>query len=337
MTAELVGTHPSVTEVAGHIIERSAGNPFYAQEIVREFVERRVIVGERGAYRRQRELAEVRVPATLQATIGARIDRLTAPAKRVLNAAAVIGSRFGTDLLAIVLGDGDESRSSRAGRAGPFRADRPGDVLSANRIRVSPPTRPNRRVPNLSSGLRVHNFTVGLAAAVERRNAAATDENAAVIAAHLEAAGDLREAFGWHMRAGTWFTNRDINAARTAWQRACQLADQLPAGQPGRNSMRIAPRALLCGSAGEPAEQRRCGLRRAARPVRRAPRIKCRWSWAWPGCSGVGRSRSHSGCVAAHLPLLRPGSETISEPTLTVGLLYPVIHANTKPARWQRR
>ena len=49
MTAELVGTHPSVTEVAGHIIERSAGNPFYAQEIVREFVERRVIVGERGA------------------------------------------------------------------------------------------------------------------------------------------------------------------------------------------------------------------------------------------------------------------------------------------------
>ena len=39
------------------------------------------------------------VPATLQATIGARIDRLDPKAKRTLSAAAVVGSRFGVDLL----------------------------------------------------------------------------------------------------------------------------------------------------------------------------------------------------------------------------------------------
>ncbi len=39
------------------------------------------------------------------------------------------------------------------------------------------------------------------------------DENAALIAEHLEAAGDLRTAYGWHMRAATWATNRDITAA----------------------------------------------------------------------------------------------------------------------------
>ena len=115
MTAELVGSHPSVSELVAHIIERSAGNPFYVQEILREFAERQVIVGERGAYRRERQLADVNVPPTLQATIGARIDRLTAPAKRTLNAAAVIGSRFGTDLLAIVLGEADESGQARTG------------------------------------------------------------------------------------------------------------------------------------------------------------------------------------------------------------------------------
>ena len=45
------------------------------------------------------EAAEVSVPATLQATIAARIDRLDPAAKRTLSAAAVIGSRFSLDLL----------------------------------------------------------------------------------------------------------------------------------------------------------------------------------------------------------------------------------------------
>ena len=45
-------------------------------------------------------LAEVSVPATLQAAIAARIDRLDPLAKRTLCAAAVIGSRFSPELLA---------------------------------------------------------------------------------------------------------------------------------------------------------------------------------------------------------------------------------------------
>ena len=42
-----------------------------------------------------------------------------------------------------------------------------------------------------------------LAAAIESREAS-VDENAALIAEHLEAAGDLHAAYGWHMRAGAW-------------------------------------------------------------------------------------------------------------------------------------
>ena len=59
-----------------------------------------------------------------------------------------------------------------------------------------------------------------LAAAIESRDPAAADENAALIAEHLEAAGDLHAAYGWHMRAATWATNRDIAAARLSWERA---------------------------------------------------------------------------------------------------------------------
>ena len=88
-----------------------------------------------------------------------------------------------------------------------------------------------------------------LAAAIEARDPASADENAALIAEHLEAAGDLHAAYGWHMRAATWATNRDIAAARLSWERAQKIADALPADDPNRAAMRIAPRTMLCGIA----------------------------------------------------------------------------------------
>ena len=88
-----------------------------------------------------------------------------------------------------------------------------------------------------------------LAAAIEQHDLGSADENAALIAEHLEAAGDLHAAYGWHMRAATWATNRDIAAARLSWERAEKIADALPADHPDRAAMRIAPRTMLCGIA----------------------------------------------------------------------------------------
>ena len=68
--------------------------------MVRELVQRGVLAGERGGYVCRADVADVAVPATVQAAIEARIDRLTAPAKRTLNAASVIGARFDAGLLA---------------------------------------------------------------------------------------------------------------------------------------------------------------------------------------------------------------------------------------------
>ena len=99
LVSQLLGPDPSVSGLRQTIVERAAGNPFFAEEIVRELAERGVLQREPGAYLSAAEGAEVSVPATLQATIGARIDRLDPKAKRTLSAAAVIGSRFGLDLL----------------------------------------------------------------------------------------------------------------------------------------------------------------------------------------------------------------------------------------------
>ena len=88
-----------------------------------------------------------------------------------------------------------------------------------------------------------------VAAAIESRDPVAAEQNAALIAEHLQAAGKLHTAFGWHMRAGAWSTNRDIAAARRSWERAQKIADALPADDPNRAAMRIAPRTMLCGTA----------------------------------------------------------------------------------------
>ena len=99
LVTELLGPDPSIGGLATPIAERAAGNPFFAEEMVRELAERGVLRGKRGAYVSTADAGEVGVPATLQATIAARIDRLDPAAKRTLSAAAVIGSRFDPGLL----------------------------------------------------------------------------------------------------------------------------------------------------------------------------------------------------------------------------------------------
>ena len=99
LVTDLLGLDPSSTEMAALIAERAAGNPFFAEEIVRDLVERGVLRGTRSGYVSTADVAEVSMPATVQATIAARIDRLGPGAKRTLCAGAVIGSRFSRDLL----------------------------------------------------------------------------------------------------------------------------------------------------------------------------------------------------------------------------------------------
>lgn len=82
-------TDPSADHIGDIIAGRATGNPFFAEEITRDLAERGVLVGERGNYGCHTDVSEVSVPATLQATIAARIDRLGSAAKHALVAAAV--------------------------------------------------------------------------------------------------------------------------------------------------------------------------------------------------------------------------------------------------------
>ncbi|MDH3446142.1 MAG: AAA family ATPase, partial [Deltaproteobacteria bacterium] len=73
------------------LIGRTEGNPFFLEESVRTLVETGVLVGERGNYRLAGPIESTEVPATVQAVLAARIDRLSPEEKRLLQTAAVIG------------------------------------------------------------------------------------------------------------------------------------------------------------------------------------------------------------------------------------------------------
>ncbi|OBI94969.1 cyclase [Mycobacterium alsense] len=242
LVTELLGRDPSVGEIRETIAGRAAGNPFFAEEITRDLAERGVLVGRRGSYACGADVAEISVPATLQATIAARIDRLGPAAKRTLAAAAVIGARFSAELLAKL-------------EVGPVLDELiAADLL--DQVQFTPEVEyafrhPLIRTVAYESQLKADRALLHrrLATAIEARDPESSEQNAALIAEHLEAAGDLHAAYGWHMRAASWATNRDINAARLGWERATRIADALPADDPDRLAMRIAPRTMLCGTA----------------------------------------------------------------------------------------
>src|SRR5262249_47410499 len=82
---------PTLESLRRTLIGRTEGNPFFLEEGVRTLVETQVLVGERGAYRIAKAPQAWQIPATAQAILAARIDRLPPEDKRLLQAASVIG------------------------------------------------------------------------------------------------------------------------------------------------------------------------------------------------------------------------------------------------------
>ena len=91
LLASLLGDDRVARTAEERCSRRTEGNPFFLEESVRSLVETGVLAGERGGYRLAGPLTATRVPATVQAVLAARIDRLPPEQKRLLQIAAVIG------------------------------------------------------------------------------------------------------------------------------------------------------------------------------------------------------------------------------------------------------
>jgi class 3 adenylate cyclase/tetratricopeptide (TPR) repeat protein len=100
----LIGDDASLAPLKQLLIERTQGNPFFLEESVRALLDQGVLVhpavGATGrSPRLAKPLTEFKLPATVQAVLAARIDRLPAEEKRLLQTAAVIGTEVPFPLL----------------------------------------------------------------------------------------------------------------------------------------------------------------------------------------------------------------------------------------------
>jgi class 3 adenylate cyclase len=323
LVSGLLGPDSSVAGLATVIVERAGGNPFFVEEMVRELAERDVLRGNRSAYVSTVEAGEVSVPATVQATIAARIDRLDSKAKRTLSAAAVIGANFRRDLLETLGIDPvlDDLVAAELIDQITFTGD-PAYVFHHPLIRTVAYEAQLR-----SDRAELHRR---LAAVIEARSRASADENAALIAEHLEAASDLHAAYGWHMRAATWATNRDIAAARRSWERAEKIADAFHTEDSNRAAMRIAPRTMLCATAFRVHEHVADARFEELRQLCGAAGDKASLAIAMAGLVidlvYQDRIREASRLASEHMALI----ESVGDATLTVGLSFAAIYAKSQ-------
>jgi predicted ATPase len=105
----LLGSDSGLDPLRRLLIERTEGNPFFVEESVRALVETGALVGERGAYRLARAVRTLQIPATAQAILAARIDRLSPEHKRLLQAASVIGKDVRFTLLQAVADEREDA------------------------------------------------------------------------------------------------------------------------------------------------------------------------------------------------------------------------------------
>ena len=316
----LLGADPSVRTLAPVVADRAAGIPFCVAEIVLDLAERGELEGGPGAYVCVREVRAIHVPASVQAIVGARIDRLGDAAKRTLHAAAVIGAQFDTELLQFLIESPDVAPLIEAELVEQV-------TLAPNATYAF--CHPLIQTVAYESQLKVGRSELHrrVAAVMQRTHGGFTGQEAAIVATQYCAAGDLRDAFDWHMQAATWYGARDIRAARNSWQQAVRVADQLPADDPDRLSMRIAPRALMCGSAfrvgSSPAES---GFEEL-RALTSEAGDKRSLALGMAGYLTTLTFNAHHREAAATASEFATLVESIGDPAMTVGLFYSAAQA----------
>ena len=116
LLASLLGADATLAPLRSILIERAQGNPFFLEESVRALVETGVLAGEPGNYRLVKAMQVAQVPATVQAILAARIDRLPPEDKAMLQTASVIGKDVPLALLRAITAVSEDDLVGTLGR-----------------------------------------------------------------------------------------------------------------------------------------------------------------------------------------------------------------------------
>ena len=222
LLADLLGDDPSIAGLAVRVHERTEGNPYFTEEIVRSLVESGALEGKRGSYRLIKPIESLEVPYSVQAVLSARIDRLPEREKQLLQKAAVIGKEFTDPLLAAVAGLPEaELAESLAALCSAEFIHQKALYPIAEYAFAHPLTQEVALGSQLQDQCRRTNAAV--ARALVEMEPERLDENAALLAHHFDQAGEDLEAARQHARAAQWTGTRDLDDTLRHWQSVREL------------------------------------------------------------------------------------------------------------------
>jgi len=226
LLADLAGSDPSLDGIEEAIHERTQGNPFFIEEIVRELAESGHLAGERGTYRLERPIEDAGVPVTVQAVLAARIDRLQPPAKRLVQVGSVVGREFSARALGMAADLESELVAPLVCELveGGFLYEEeiyPEQVLAFRH----PLTR------EVAYGTQLGEQRAATHAAAARALVELSrdrhDELSPLIADHFEQGGEAREAARWYARAGYWAGHSRPRESLRLWRKVMELTAEL--------------------------------------------------------------------------------------------------------------
>jgi class 3 adenylate cyclase/tetratricopeptide (TPR) repeat protein len=200
---DLLGGDPSLDALAAEVRKRTAGNPFFIEEVVHDLAERGVLQGPRGERRLEGPegpAQPIAIPASVQAVLAARIDRLRPGDKDLLQTAAVVGQSVPDRLLAALWSAPDAEREASLARlvAADLLFEEVEETGSVHHFR-HPLTREVAYDSQL--GGRKRRIHAQVAHAYESIHADSLDDRAALIAYHWEEAAEPLTASKWSYRA----------------------------------------------------------------------------------------------------------------------------------------
>jgi class 3 adenylate cyclase/tetratricopeptide (TPR) repeat protein len=240
----LLGSDPSVAGLPAVVEARTAGNPFFTEEVVSALIEAEQLVGAPGAYRLVGAVDRVEIPPTVQAVLAARIDRLAEREKRVLQTAGIIGKNFARPLLARIMDQHGRTPLGAAELDGALRLLCDLDFLFERALYpVAEYAFKHPLTHEVAYGSQLQERRRAVHAALARVLEEGHDAPA-LVAHHWDEAGEIEPAAHWHREAARDAGMTDTAAAVRHWERVCHLLARLPETRE-RLSLAAAARAQL--------------------------------------------------------------------------------------------
>ena len=227
MLSGLLGESPELAAIKRSIIERTEGNPFFIEELVQALFDGGVLV-RNGEVRVGRSVSQLRLPPTSQAVLAARIDRLPADQKELLQTLAVVGREFPLGLIRNVaqLSDVELDRMLVELQLAEFINEQPAFPEAeyifkhALTLEVAYDSIIGERRQQLHE--RVGN-------AIEQLYASSIDDHLAELARHYDRSRNLPKALEYYERAGRQAVQRSAHDdAMRDFMTALELLRRLP-------------------------------------------------------------------------------------------------------------